>query len=89
MNNGARRAAATERQRRRRAQLGDEKREDIRNRGRERNLQTWLNMNDDQRAVYLENMRNRVQHQRNKMDHNKENTFYNGPMNVVCPHCGA
>ena len=46
-------------------------------------------MNDDQRAVYLENMRNRVQHQRNNMDHNKENTFYNGPMNVVCPHCGA
>ena len=34
-------------------------------------------------------MRNRVQHRRNNMDHNQGNTFYNGPMNVVCPHCGA
>ena len=23
------------------------------------------------------------------MAHNQENNFYNSPMNVVCPHCGA
>ena len=46
-------------------------------------------MNDDQSAVYLENIRNRVQHRRNNMDHNQENNFYDGPMNIVCPHCGA
>ena len=63
MNNEAGRAAATEKQRRRRrAQLKAEEREHIRNRNRERNLQTRLIMNDEQSAVYQENMRNRVQH---------------------------